>query len=192
MLVGILYPNMFTFKTKTKNQETQMSSPHSQFFLTVQSSGSLSKTHTLKTHSQLEKQYGHTYLLQSTLIHVKTEQNNSGTYLSLLWLAGSWNLTLYWRSSWEPLKWGVTQGWVHTTTGGWGFTRPDFRSSGLTQTLGSRGELPSVLLLQEKAGRLSMAGGGGGGWGRGSNMGTIINKRSSPHDFLYLVPVAFL
>lgn len=53
-------------------------------------------------------------------------------------------------------------------------------------------ELPSVLLLQEKAGRLSMAGGGGGGWGRGSNMGTIINKRSSPHDFLYLVPVAFL
>lgn len=30
------------------------------------------------------------------------------------------------------------------------------------------------------------------GLGKGSNVGTVINEKSSPHDFLYLVPLASL
>lgn len=79
----------------------------------------------------------------------------------------------------------------HIATGAWGFTIPGFRSSGLPQTLESRGELP----LSPVAGK-SWETQCGWRWGRrlgkGSNMGTAINKKSSPHDFLYLVPVASL
>lgn len=70
--------------------------------------------------------------------------------------------------------------------------RPDFRSSGLTPTLGSRGEVPSVLCCRKKLGDTGWLEVGAEAGGREVIWETVISKRSSPHDFLYLVPVASL
>lgn len=79
----------------------------------------------------------------------------------------------------------------HTATQG-GIPRSSLQILGAPTDLREQRWTVFCSLLQERAGRLSVPGGGGGGWGKGSNMGAVINKRSSPHDFLYLVPVASL
>lgn len=79
----------------------------------------------------------------------------------------------------------------HSHTAG-GIPRSSFQILGAPSDLREQRWTALCSLLQERAGRLGVAGDGGGGWGKGSNMGAVINKRSSPHDFLYLVPVASL